>query len=106
MGLLNAEIRSLYQAYSEGARSPLEELPVQYADYAHWQRQWFEHQTIRDERVEAFTSLLWEGVYNYSYVARATTPGVFVVPPSKAGEMYHPKTFGPKPSGAGQLIAW
>jgi hypothetical protein len=59
-----------------------------------WWRRWFEHQNMRDERVEAFTSLLWEGVYNYSYVARATTPGVFVVPPSKAEEMYHPETFG------------
>ncbi len=59
-----------------------------------WWRQWFEHQNMRDERVEAFTSLLWEGVYNYSYVARATTPGIFIVPPSKAEEMYHPETFG------------
>jgi hypothetical protein len=59
-----------------------------------WAWQWFEHQNMRDERVEAFTSLLWDGVYNYSYVARATTPGVFVVPPSKAEEMYHPETFG------------
>jgi alpha-2-macroglobulin len=57
-------------------------------------RQWFEHQNMRDERVEAFTSLLREGVYDYSYVARATTPGVFIVPPSKAEEMYHPETFG------------
>jgi uncharacterized protein YfaS (alpha-2-macroglobulin family) len=59
-----------------------------------WSWQWFEHQNMRDERVEAFTSLLWEGIYNYSYVARATTPGVFVVPPTKAEEMYHPETFG------------
>jgi uncharacterized protein YfaS (alpha-2-macroglobulin family) len=61
-----------------------------------WQSawRWFEHQNMRDERVDAFTSELWEGVYNYSYVARATTPGVFVVPPSKAEEMYHPETFG------------
>jgi alpha-2-macroglobulin len=59
-----------------------------------WWRQWYEHQNMRDERVEAFTSLLWDGVYNYSYVARATTPGIFVVPPSKAEEMYHPETFG------------
>ena len=59
-----------------------------------WMRPWFEHENIRDERVEAFASLLWEGVYNYSYAARATTPGVFVVPPPKAEEMYHPETFG------------
>ena len=59
-----------------------------------WRRPWFEHQNMRDERVEAFASLLWEGVYTYSYVARATTPGAFVVPPAKAEEMYHPETFG------------
>jgi uncharacterized protein YfaS (alpha-2-macroglobulin family) len=59
-----------------------------------WRQYWFEHQNFRDERAEAFTSLLWEGVYNYSYVARATTPGQFVVPPAKAEEMYHPETFG------------
>ncbi len=59
-----------------------------------WNRPWFEHQNLRDERVEAFASLLFEGVYTYSYVARATTPGTFVVPPPKAEEMYHPETFG------------
>lgn len=59
-----------------------------------WRQNWFEHQNFRDERAEAFASLLWEGVYNYSYVTRATTPGQFVVPPAKAEEMYHPETFG------------
>ena len=59
-----------------------------------WWRVWYEHQNMRDERVEAFASLLWDGVYTYSYVARATTPGTFVVPPAKAEEMYHPETFG------------
>lgn len=59
-----------------------------------WQQQWFEHQNLRDERVEAFTSLLWEGVYNYAYVALATTPGVFIAPPARAEEMYQPETFG------------
>jgi uncharacterized protein YfaS (alpha-2-macroglobulin family) len=62
--------------------------------YWWWRQYWFEHQNFRDERSEAFTSLLWEGVYNYSYVTRATTPGQFVVPPAKAEEMYHPETFG------------
>ena len=49
---------------------------------------------MRDERVEAFAALLWEGVHNYEYVARATTPGNFVVQPPKAEEMYMPETFG------------
>jgi uncharacterized protein YfaS (alpha-2-macroglobulin family) len=59
-----------------------------------WRRAWWDHQNLRDERTEAFASLLFEGVYSYSYVARATTPGAFVVPPAKAEEMYHPETFG------------
>lgn len=59
-----------------------------------WSRAWYEHENLRDERVEAFASLLWDGVYDYTYVARATTPGDFVVPPSKAEEMYDPETFG------------
>lgn len=63
-------------------------------NYYWWRMNWFEHQNFRDERAEAFSSLLWEGVYNYTYVTRATTPGQFVVPPAKVEEMYHPETFG------------
>ncbi len=59
-----------------------------------WWGTWYEHQNLRDERAEAFTSLLWDGVYEYSYIARATTPGTFVVPPAKAEEMYSPEVFG------------
>jgi uncharacterized protein YfaS (alpha-2-macroglobulin family) len=62
--------------------------------YWWWTSTWYEHQNLRDERVEAFASLLWEGVHDYTYVARATTPGVYVVPPAKAEEMYMPETFG------------
>jgi uncharacterized protein YfaS (alpha-2-macroglobulin family) len=58
-----------------------------------WPR-WYEHENLRDERAEAFTSLLWPGVHSYTYLARATTPGEFVVPPPKAEEMYSPETFG------------
>jgi uncharacterized protein YfaS (alpha-2-macroglobulin family) len=65
-----------------------------YDYYWYWRGTWYEHQNLRDERVEAFTSLLWEGVHEYTYFARATTPGLFVVPPSKAEEMYEPETFG------------
>lgn len=59
-----------------------------------WWRPWYEHENLRDERVEAFSTLVYGGVYTYRYVARATTPGTFVVPPAKAEEMYHPETFG------------
>ncbi|MEZ4663090.1 MAG: hypothetical protein R2911_36540 [Caldilineaceae bacterium] len=59
-----------------------------------WWGTWYEHQNLRDQRAEAFTTLLWDGVYTYTYVARATTPGEFVVPPAKAEEMYSPEVFG------------
>ncbi|HWN08876.1 MAG TPA: DUF6049 family protein [Pyrinomonadaceae bacterium] len=62
--------------------------------YRYWRGTWYEHQNLRDERVEAFTLMLWEGVHEYTYFARATTPGLFVVPPSRAEEMYAPETFG------------
>jgi hypothetical protein len=59
-----------------------------------WWGPWYEHQNMRDDRAEAFTSLLWDGVYTYTYDARATTPGTFIVPPAKAEEMYAPEVFG------------
>lgn len=59
-----------------------------------WMGTWYEQQNLRDERVEAFTSVLPEGVYTYRYIAKATTPGSFIVPPTKAEEMYAPETFG------------
>lgn len=62
--------------------------------YYWWWGPWYEHENLRDERAEAFTPLLWDGVYTYTYYARATTPGEFVVPPPKAEEMYSPETFG------------
>ena len=59
-----------------------------------WWGTWYEHQNMRDERAEAFTTLLWDGVYEYTYIARATTPGTFIAPPAKAEEMYSPEVFG------------
>lgn len=38
--ILPAELASLYDAFSAGKSSPLQELPLQFADYAYWQRQW------------------------------------------------------------------
>ena len=39
-GQLYSEIRVIYEAFSKGKCSPLEELSIQYADFALWQRQW------------------------------------------------------------------
>src|SRR5262245_1346647 len=37
-GVLTRELVTIYKAYTRGDRSPLPELPIQYADYATWQR--------------------------------------------------------------------
>lgn len=39
-GVLEGELTVLYDAFSAGQPSPLTELPVQYADFAAWQRDW------------------------------------------------------------------
>jgi uncharacterized protein YfaS (alpha-2-macroglobulin family) len=59
-----------------------------------WWSTWYNHQNLRDAGAEAFATYLWDGVYDYTYVARATTPGTYVVPPARAEEMYSPEVFG------------
>ncbi len=46
MGLLMQEVSALYNAYSEGRESPLAELPLQYGDYAVWQREWLQGEAL------------------------------------------------------------
>lgn len=64
------------------------------ADAGWWWGRWYDHQNLLDDRVEAFATSLGAGVYDYSYIARATTPGTFVTPPTRAEEIYSPETFG------------
>ncbi len=40
MGIFSQELSSLYQAFRTGTPSPLAPLPIQYADFAIWQREW------------------------------------------------------------------
>lgn len=42
MGALGGELAQLYPAYLSGAQPVLAPLPVQYADFAAWQREWLE----------------------------------------------------------------
>ncbi|MGC5831634.1 non-ribosomal peptide synthase/polyketide synthase [Ralstonia pseudosolanacearum] len=41
-GVLARELGALYEAYRSGGEDPLPALPIQYADYAVWQRRWLE----------------------------------------------------------------
>ena len=47
MGVLIREMTTLYKAFSSGKPSPLPELPIQYADYAIWQRQKIEGEQMQ-----------------------------------------------------------
>ncbi len=49
---------------------------------------------IRDDRVLFFVDHLSAGMFRYRYLARATTNGSFIVPPTKVEEMYTPEVFG------------
>ncbi len=40
------EIKAIYTAFAAGEPSPLPELPVQYADFAAWQRSWMEGEVM------------------------------------------------------------
>ena len=42
IGVLITELTALYEAFRTGAPPPLDELAIQYADYAAWQRSWFQ----------------------------------------------------------------
>ena len=49
MGVLVNELSTLYEAYRRGEQSPLAELPVQYADYALWQREWLQGEVLDEQ---------------------------------------------------------
>lgn len=59
-----------------------------------WRRGTFDHVERHDDRVLLFATRLSEGHHEFSYVVRATTAGVFQVPPARAEEMYSPEIFG------------
>lgn len=41
------ELTELYAAYSEGRPNPLPPLPIQYGDYAQWQREWLQGELLQ-----------------------------------------------------------
>ncbi len=46
IGVLIREIAALYTAFTTGRPSPLPELPIQYADFAVWQREWLQGEVL------------------------------------------------------------
>ncbi|WP_218776814.1 amino acid adenylation domain-containing protein, partial [Nostoc sp. T09] len=67
MGILWQQLTQLYPAFANNQPNPLVELPIQYADYAAWQRQWLEAQVQQNQ-------------LNYWQQQLATAPPVLELP--------------------------
>ena len=46
MELIHHEFATIFEAFSHGRPSPLPELPVQYVDFAAWQREWIQSEVL------------------------------------------------------------
>ncbi len=49
MEILVQEVGAVYAAFSNGQISPLSALPIQYADFAAWQRQWLTEEVLKSQ---------------------------------------------------------
>jgi amino acid adenylation domain-containing protein len=49
VGVLVRELSLLYRAFHQGAPSPLPELPIQYADFASWQRRQMQERRLNED---------------------------------------------------------
>ena len=67
IGILINELSRLYKSYRSGEEDPLPDLPVQYADYAAWQRRWLSGQ-------------VWEEQAGYWKQALAGAPALLELP--------------------------
>ncbi|MBK8216463.1 MAG: hypothetical protein IPK71_22265 [Myxococcales bacterium] len=63
------------------------------------------HREMRDDRVLTFVEHMPAGLFHYRYLARATSFGTFVVPPTRAECMYEPETFGRTAAGTFEVGA-
>jgi uncharacterized protein YfaS (alpha-2-macroglobulin family) len=54
----------------------------------------FNHRELDDASMTLFADVMPAGIHTYSYLARATTPGVYSMPATTAKEMYRPEVFG------------
>jgi len=60
----------------------------------------FTHVERRDAKVVVFADQLPPGIHVFSFVARATTPGKFVLMPAHGELMYEPEVFGRSNGGS------
>jgi acyl transferase domain-containing protein len=67
-GIFIQEIATLYEAFRRGEKTPLPQLPIQYADYAYWQRN-----HLQGERLEALVGYWKQQLSGASHVLKLPT---------------------------------
>jgi len=81
-----------------GERPSMHSVSAEEEDYWYrrygWGWWWFSHSELRDEKVTLFASYLPRGAYEYTYLMRASVPGVYNVIPTSAYAMYFPEIWG------------
>jgi len=70
LGILLQELTTLYTAFASGQPSPLKPLAIQYADFAHWQRQFFTAEVLQSR-------------YHYWQALLADKPALLILPTDK-----------------------
>jgi amino acid adenylation domain-containing protein len=58
--IIEKEMTQIYLAFAEGKPSPLPDLPIQYADFAEWQRDWLQGEALEEQ--VAYWRKRFEGV--------------------------------------------
>ncbi|MCT7979017.1 non-ribosomal peptide synthetase [Laspinema olomoucense] len=82
IGVLIQELGILYSAFVQGKSSPLPELGFQYADFAHWQREWLQGEIL--EHQLAYWRQQLEGIAMLNLPSDRPRPAV----PSYRGKRY------------------
>jgi amino acid adenylation domain-containing protein len=79
IGVLIRELSAIYTAFTQKQPSPLAELPLQYADFAHWQREWLQGVEAHESPLQAQLSY-WrqqlEGISVLNLQERRVKPAI------------------------------
>jgi len=83
---------------------------LRYAAWGWWYWSSFDYKEVRKDRVTAYARRLNAGTYSFSYKSLIVTPGVFILPPTKAYLLGQPELMGLSIAGhfdsAGKSVSW
>ena len=86
---LPAGLEAVNPALATSLTTPSDDSPARYSGSWYWR--WFDHQNLRDDRAEAFTSYLPGGTYEYTYVGAGHDAGRVRGPADAGGGDLRPR---------------